>query len=154
MRPGGSRRGAGFTLIEILVVVAILAMLAGVAVLQLLRARIVTHEQLALNSLRLVAKSCQFFFLANARYPDTLNDLGSPTSDPPYLTSDLIGNGTTANKQGYTFTYTPGGGTAFTLLADPQTPGVTGTRHFYVDQGMVIHVDESGPADAGDPVLP
>ena len=53
------------------------------------------------------------------------------------------------------FTYTQGGGgTSFTLLANPQTPGITGSRYFYVDQNVVIHVNASVPADSGAPVLP
>ena len=145
----------GFTIIEILVVVAILAMLASVAVIQLLRARITTNEQLGLNSMRAVMKASQFYFIIQQRYPPDLTALGLPASNPPYIQPDLIGNGSTVAKQGYVFTYTQvGGGSGFTLLADPQTAGTTGTRHFYVDQGGVIHQDPSGPADPTDPSVP
>ena len=138
-----------------LVVVTIFALLASVGVIQILRARIVTYEQLALTSMRHIARSCQFYFLTNQAYPGNLTALGTPASDPPYLNADLIGDGTTVDKQGYTFTYAQGaGGTGFTLLADPQSPGVTGSRHFYIDQDAVIHVDPTGSADSTDPVLP
>ena len=153
--PRRIRIGAGFTLIEILVGVSILVLLAAVGVQQLLRARVTADQQLALTSLRHVAKSCQFFFLVNQRFPTDLNDLGTQTSNPPYLTPDLIGDGTSVTKQGYLFTYTAGGGgTSFTLLTDPQTPGVTGERHFYIDQNMIIHVNQTGPAGPTDPVIP
>ena len=146
------RQHAGFTLIEILAVVAILALLASIGIIQLLRARIVTHEQLALISLRHIAKSCQFYALANGgAFPLNLTTLGPAGSSPPYLDAALAQD--PATKQGYTFTYTAAGG-GFTLLADPERPGVTGVRHFYADQALIIHVNESGPASAADPVLP
>src|SRR3989338_3464638 len=99
--------GIGFTLIEVLVVVTIIALLAAVGVHQLTRARIVTNEQLALNSLRLIAKSAQFFSLAQQAYPAALTDLGSPTSTPPYIQAGAL---LTGLKQGYRFVYTPGAG--------------------------------------------
>ncbi len=152
----GPRRvkiGAGDTLIELLIVIAILAMLAAVGVVQVLRARVTADEQLTLTSLRHIAKSCAFFFLTNLRYPADLTELGTPTSTPPYLNPDLIGDGFSVTKQGYIFTYTSvDGGASFTLLADPQTQGVTGERHFYIDQSMVIHVNQTGPASSVDPV--
>ena len=146
------RRRASFTLIELLVVVAILAMLASVGIIQLLRARIVTHEQLALTSIRLIGKSCQFYYLANGgTYPPGLTTLGPTGSSPPYLDAALGQD--PATKQGYTFTYTPAGG-SFTLLADPERPGVTGVRHFYTDQTLLIHANDSAPAGTSDPVIP
>ena len=149
------RRGRGFTLTELLVVVAILAMLATVGVIQLLRARIVTDEQLALSSLRLVAKSAQFFFLVQQVYPTTLADLGPPTSDPPYIDESLRTGSPFPVKQGYAFVYNCPNPLSFTLNVNPQQHGVTGVRHFYVDQTFVIHATEANQ-DAGtsDPVIP
>ena len=127
-------------------------MLASVGVIQLLRARIATDEQLALTSLRLIAKSCQFYYLANGgTYPLGLTTLGPAGSSPPYLDAALGQD--PATKQGYVFQYTPGGG-GFTLLADPESPGTTGVRHFYTDQTLLIHVNDSATASASDPVIP
>jgi prepilin-type N-terminal cleavage/methylation domain-containing protein len=159
MRGTRRRRRAdqrGFTLVEILVVVAIIAMLAAVGIVQILRARIVTHEQLALVSLRHIAKTCHFFYLANQRYPADLSELGAPASNPPYLDAQLVGG----TKQGYQFVYdsepdAPSPATRFTLLANPVTYGVTGVRHFYTDQSLVIYFTTLDQlATAGDPVVP
>ena len=141
----------GFTLTEILVVVSILAMLATVGMLQLLRARVIAYEELALTSVRQVTKACHFFSLVNQRFPADLTELG--TANPPYIPANLMGDGFSAEKQGYLFTYasTVDG---FTLNADPKTSGVTGVRHFFVDQNLAIHVLESGPAGPSDPVIP
>lgn len=144
-------RRSGFTIIEILVVVAILALLAAVGINQLLRARIITNEQLALNSLRLISKSCQFFFQVRQAYPANLGALGPPTSNPPYINDTGLLAG---SKQGYQFTYAPGPG-AFTLLGNPQTHGTTGVRHFFVDQSLTIHATEQNRnATTADPLVP
>ena len=132
-------------------VVAILTLLAGVGIVQLLRARITTNEQLALNSLRLLAKSCQFYFLSNQQYPPALTDLGPAVSNPAYVNDTGLLSGA---KQGYQFSYTPAQ-TTFTLLANPQTHGSTGVRHFFTDQTLTIHATEQNRnATAADPVLP
>lgn len=133
-------------------VVSILALLASVGVLQLARARIITHEELALISMRQISRACHFFNLANQQFPDSLTDLA--TASPPYIPLDLAGDGSTVDKRGYHFTYVKLSSTSFSLNADPITSGVTGSRYFYVDQNLVMHVDQSGPADANDPVIP
>jgi prepilin-type N-terminal cleavage/methylation domain-containing protein len=153
-RANASGRG-GFSLIELLAAVAILAMLAAVAMVQVSRARITANEQLALTSLRTIARACHFYFLTRQQFPGDLTLLGPPTSDPAYLRSDLIGDGLTARKQGYVFTYAPtAGNVGFEVHANPQDPGVSGTRYFYVAEDLAVHVDPGGPADGGDPVIP
>jgi prepilin-type N-terminal cleavage/methylation domain-containing protein len=143
---------AGFTLTELLVVISILAMLAAAGVIQLVRARVIVHEELALASVRVVAKACQFFFLANQRYPTNLTELG--TANPPYIPANLVGNGSTVQKQGYEFVYSRPDPATFTLTANPVTPGVTGTRHFFTSEQLAIHMNASGPAGGSDPVIP
>ena len=144
-----------FTLIEILIVVAIIAGLAALAVLQMGRARITADEQSALNSLRLLAKSSQFFFMTRQGYPASLSDLGRPTSNPPYVEDTSLSTG---SKHGYQFVYTPGPESppdSFTLLANPTSHAVTGERHFFVTQEMTIHATtQNRDATAGDPVVP
>ena len=150
------QRRRAFTLLEIMVVVAIFVIIAAIGITQLLRARIVTNEQLALTSLRLLSKSSQFFFLARQAYPASLAELGPPTSNPAYVDDTALLAGA---KQGYQFVYAaPGPGpvlTTFTLLGNPLTHGSTGVRHFFVDQTMVIHATEQDrDATAADPVIP
>ncbi|MBI4004226.1 MAG: hypothetical protein HY353_04310 [Candidatus Omnitrophica bacterium] len=133
-------------------VVSILALLATVGVLQLARARIITHEELTLVSMRQISRACHFFYLANLRFPASLTELA--TASPPYIPLDLAGDGFTVEKRGYRFTYANPSSNSFSLNADPITSGVTGSRYFYVDQGLVMHVDQSASADANDPVIP
>jgi len=143
-----------FTIIEIMVVVVIVVLLAAVAVVNLLRARATTYEHLAINNIRRIGHACQMYLLSHQAFPADLIPLGPSAADPPYLPADLIGNGTSVTKQGYVFTYAQGaGGSAFTVLADPAQAGVTGSRHFYIDHELVIHVNGSAPAGPADPVL-
>lgn len=145
----------GFTLIELLVVVAIVAMLAAVGIPNILRNRMVAQERTVLDALRQTAKSCHYFFVVNQTFPNTLTVLGLPTSDPPYLDTQLIGDGTTATKAGYTFTYTQtAGGTDFTVLANPIQHGVTGERHFYVDRTLAVRgTTANRDATISDPLV-
>ena len=129
-------------------------MLAAAASIQLLRARIVAHEQLALNNLRQIAKACYFYFLSQQQYPSNLPTLGPGGSNPPYLDSTLTQ--ASPSKQGYTFTYAPapGGGpyTSFTLQGRPNQYQVTGERSFYIDQTLgVFATGKDEPADPADP---
>ena len=134
-----------------MIVTSLLILLATAGSIQLLRARIVAHEEIALSSLRLVSRACQFFFLSNQRFPTNLAELGNAT--PPYIPANLVGTGTTVTKQGYVFTYGQVGNT-FTLNADPVTLGTTGTRYFFVNEQLVIRMDLTGPADSSDPPIP
>ena len=135
----GGSRGTAFTLIEILIVVAIFSLLAMVGLQQLTRMRITTNEQLALVSLRLIAKSCHWFNTVNQRYPLTLAELGSPGSSPPYIEDAMLLSGA---KQGYVFAYTPEAGptpAAFALNVNPQVHGQTGERHVLVDETLTVY---------------
>lgn len=150
----GGGHSRAFTLLEILVAVAIIALLATIAAMQYQRARVNTFEQLALGNVRLISQSCQMYLATNQRYPVSLSNLGPTGSNPPYIQQDLVGDGVTAVKQGYVFTYAAsGGGAGFTLLADPITPGVTGSRHFFIDESMQVRFNLTQPAGASDPVV-
>jgi len=125
----------GFTLVEIMIVVAIIILLAAIAIPNLLRARHNANEAAAIASLRTLSSAMESFRAAQtpAAYPSVLTTLSGAT--PPYIDTQL-GGGT---KQGYTFGLSGvSGGNSYTITAGPQSTGVTGTRVFIVDESGVI----------------
>ena len=146
------RRAGGFSLVELMVVMAIVVLLAGLAGFAYLRARVTTSGQIAFTTVRHYATNLQFYTIVNQAFPADLTLLGPPTSDPPFLTPNLIGDGTTATKQGYTFVYTRVNPSSYTLTADPITHGVTGERHYFTDETMTCRfTDQNRYATSADP---
>jgi len=144
-------------LIEILVVVAILALLASMGMVQLLRARMVTREHIAISNMRHIAKACHWYFSAGQEYPSNLAALGPGVVEPPYIDASLAAD--PATKQGYTFVYEPqppgGPYVTFALHAQPEIYLVTGERSFYTDQDLIAYgTTEDRQATTGDPIVP
>jgi len=145
------KSGRGFTLIEIMVVVAIVMTLATLAISSVLRARHNANEMSAVASCRTIITAAQNYY-ANSyphTYPSSLSDLIPPISNPPYIDTVLA----TGTKQGYRFTYTYIGPESFTLNADPVSSRRTGTRHFYSDETGIIRANSTTQASADDPVV-
>lgn len=141
----------GFTLVEIMIVVAILMTLATLAISSVLRARHNANEMAAVASCRSIVTAAQNFY-ANSyphTYPGGFSDLVEPTSKPPYIDS-VLASGT---KQGYAFAYALVNTESFTLNAAPTVSGKTGTRNFYSDETSLIRANSSGPAGASDPII-
>ncbi len=121
----------GFTLVEIMIVVAIIALLSAVAIPNLLRARASANETTAQASLRTIHTSAESYKSVNNDYPTNLAALSAAI--PPYIDS-ILGTG---SKQGYDFVLT-GSSDVFTATAQPETYGRTGERSFFVDENGVI----------------
>jgi prepilin-type N-terminal cleavage/methylation domain-containing protein len=140
----------GFTLVEIMIVVAIIALLAAIAIPNLLRARLAANESAALAALKTVASAAHTYRAGNPSYPATLNTLYANLT-PPYIDS-VLASGT---KQGYNFALS---GTdlvganyqGFSANAWPVTTGTTGNRYFFVDTSGVIRFSTAGNATAND----
>lgn len=135
----------GFTLVEIMIVVAIIILLAAIAIPNLLRARHNAGESAAIAALRTVSSSCESFRAAQTPpgYPATLAAMSAAV--PPYIDASL-GNAVNAGtaKQGYFYTYARGATiNQYTCLATPATVGVTGTRIFFVDESGVIRLNNA-----------
>jgi type IV pilus assembly protein PilA len=167
LQPGGFRRRprryAGFSLIELLIVVAVMLVIAGIAVPALLRSRIAANESAVTASMRVVTSmNARYMLTFQQGFAQDLKSLGPPPqgSLPSAVSADLIDSVLASGiKSGYSLVYVPldpagsGTPTGFTLNANPVSPGQTGNRYFYVDQTNAIHVSTTGPADRNSPAF-
>ena len=129
----------GFTLIEIMIVVAIIATVAAIAIPSLLRARIQANEASAIESLRMVATAQAAFHADRNQYATQFDPL--VTAVPPFMES-----ADEPEKNGYTLEL---GGTPdnYQATATPREFGVTGYRGFFVDASGVIRYEPGAVAD-------
>jgi prepilin-type N-terminal cleavage/methylation domain-containing protein len=145
-------RNKGFSLIELLIVVAIILIIAAIAIPNLLRSKMAANEASAVGSLRSINTACVTYSTTyGTGYPALLSNLG-PAAAATATTADLIDGVLSAGaKSGYTFTYTAGaavGGVipTYTIVANPANRGTTGQRGFFTDQSGVIRADPTATA--------
>lgn len=162
----------GFSLIELLIVVAIILIIAAIAIPNFMRSRIAANQASAVGSLRTL-NTAEFTYAStyDKGYSATLGYLGPPPSGSStdithagIVDSILSGTasgdstGMTSTKSGYLFTYSPGPVidgrvTSYTIKADPIDRGTTGTNSYFVDQTGVIRQNSTAQASVADSPL-
>ena len=157
------RKQGGFSLIELLIVVAIILIIAAIAIPNFLRAKISANESSAVSSLRAV-------ITAEMTYTSTYPTVGfsadlpslagtactTPTSSAACIIDNTLAQATSASnpKTGYYFTYAPNSTIGYTANADPAYWNQSGTKHFYTDGTGVIHFNSANQsATASDPII-
>lgn len=163
------RKKNGFSLIELLIAVAIILIIVAIAVPNLLKSKMAANEASAAASLRTIST-------ANAIYSSTyevgcagsLAQLGPPSgacASDGSACADLLDSALSGVnppspkpiKNGYVFTYsvpsatptvtTPN--TTYSVTATPASPGSSGTSTFCLDQTKIVLKDPTGTATAG-----
>ena len=154
----------GFTLVEIMIVVAIIALLAAIAIPNVLRGRTTANESAAIGNTRALISGLEMFRSTNNAYPGPNNAAftaamytnANPDFGPPSFAATLT-------VQGYVYTFTSTNAAAgacttaafdcvlYTLSAVPGTWGTTGVRSFVADEtGMIRHCTGTAAGQSAD----
>jgi type IV pilus assembly protein PilA len=138
----------GFSLIELLIVVAIILIIAAISIPNLLRARIAANESSAVSSVRTVntAQITYSSSYATVGFAGALSSLGGTTCAPPGSTGACLIDTQLASgtKSGYTFSLGGSSGTpngSYQIIASPITPNQSGVRYFCSFADAVVRVN-------------
>jgi len=163
---GMAKSQSGFSLIELLIVVAIILIIAAIAIPNMLRSKMAANEAAAVANLRSISTAAvSYWVIYSNGYPPTLATLGGPANAAATCTQSILIDEVIASppyqKSGYQFTYTgdqgavttvpPGcapGFNGYLATASPLAMGLTGNISYCNNEPGVIHYDTTGAVAA------
>lgn len=154
-RANHKRSLAGFSLIELLIVIAIILIILGVALPKLTKSRTFAQEMAAQKAISTLHTAQTQYYSQYGAYATSLTQLGPPTNGTPgangaeLIDRDLAGG----EKGGFKFTLQQTS-TGYAISAVPLQFGTSGSHTYFSDQSMATH-QHSGPepATANDPLM-
>jgi prepilin-type N-terminal cleavage/methylation domain-containing protein len=144
------KNNRGFTLIELMIVIAIIAIIAAIAIPNLIEARKSSNESAAIGAMRTLTTAQSIFREGDKDKDGVLN---YSTALGPQSTANTLSNVSlidavlgSGSKQGYSFKVIAADNFTWSCTASPQVPGKSGDRYFFVDESGVIRFSTSGNA--------
>jgi len=156
-----SRSSRGFSLIELLIVVAVILIISAIALPNFLRAKMRANEASAVANMRNIdTAEVVYSTTYGIGFSPSLTSLGGSPTTPDATQAGLIDSVLSAgSKTGYIYTFavtssdSSGNVYGYSVNADPSLAGTTGDRHFYSDQSGIIRQNGTGVAGPSDPAL-
>jgi type IV pilus assembly protein PilA len=154
----------GFSLLELLIVVAIILIIAAISIPNFVRSRVAANQASAIESLRVISTAeVTYSNTYGTGFSTSLAVLGMPagaqavSSTAAGLLDETLAAG---YKSGYSFVYTPSHYNAptnswngYSLLANPSAYGQTGGVYYYCDESFVIRANSQNPAASTDTIV-
>ena len=136
----------GFSLIELLIVVAVIGIIAAFSIPSLVKSKAAANEKVAIVYMRNWTAAQELYHTRFGVYADADNQL---------FNAGLIDGRGSADSHGYTFSIDNGSNSLYTWwgTSRPDVPGQTGSRWFYTDHTGVIRWSTSGNADSSSSPL-
>ena len=149
------RRRYGFSLIELLIVIAIILIIITIALPKFTSAQRYAKETSALDAIRTIHTMQVQYYSQYGKYATSLTELGPPASgaDNPAAANLIDSTLAGGEKGGYKFALSANGG-GYAINASPVAFGISGSRTFYSDQSMVVRQNfGQEPATANSPEM-